>query len=626
MALRGGMASDIDDVFMTNLHRVLTKRALSHISCVEHCVVADWVYTGEEEIDVGREFKYVVVTDEEFYLLSRSEVVNRGRARMAEPVNFADVSSVEVPQGGPDIFDDPKINKRSLQVIVNFKQLDNRELSGVLDRCIRIVTFARQARVAFYLRRMWLNASRRTVTRINSRFTYRMAIGLDKPKHSAATMKTRMRGATLAIQALNAAEAVVGAGSEDAEGGAAEGEAEPEPGTEAPEDSGELGPEPEPEPESEPEPEPEPEPKAATVSIDTAADETVVVVTGTLGGRRPSLAVATPLAPSSSRPPIQKVTALQKARSKFAELEAELLGRSSSAATPIDDEDEEDDYDDDEARDQVGELESQVQEIWQPLGKRFGLLEEMSVGLHFYRNVQQCFWESTSIVRFLVDQLNEYAWLSVGRKPGVALEERNDEKLQSRLEYLVLLLEAMKHAFACEFPERVSFLKPTVRITMLAELMWLLGGCAEVKSAARLELMYEHLLEAEDEAADDDDDMMSLAESVAASTRAPPGEDEEAAAERREQEAAEEEQVRQELTVDAEVQPPKLDSRLGYVVDLVSTLFVEVEDLAEQARAFGGTRFHRNLFSKMILNVQDEWIPKASKILLRIIELVNYQR
>jgi hypothetical protein len=120
--------------------------------------------------------------------------------------------------------------------------------------------------------------------------------------------------------------------------------------------------------------------------------------------------------------------------------------------------------------------------------------------------------------------------------------------------------------------------------------------------------------------------MMSLAESVAASTRAPPGEDEEAAAERRVQEAAEEEQVRQELTVDAEVQPPKLDSRLGYVVDLVSTLFVEVEDLAEQARAFGGTRFHRNLFSKMILNVQDEWIPKASKILLRIIELVNYQR
>ena len=65
---------------------------------------------------------------------------------------------------------------------------------------------------------------------------------------------------------------------------------------------------------------------------------------------------------------------------------------------------------------------------------------------------------------------------------------------------------------------------------------------------------------------------------------------------------------------------------MGYVVDLVSTLFVEIEELAEQARAFGGTRFHRNLFSKMILNVQDEWIPKASKILLRIVDLVNFQR
>ena len=67
-------------------------------------------------------------------------------------------------------------------------------------------------------------------------------------------------------------------------------------------------------------------------------------------------------------------------------------------------------------------------------------------------------------------------------------------------------------------------------------------------------------------------------------------------------------------------------SAVGYVVDLVSTLFVEIEELAEQARAFGGTRFHRNLFSKMILNVQDEWIPKASKILLRIVDLVNFQR
>ena len=131
--------------------------------------------------------------------------------------------------------------------------------------------------------------------------------------------------------------------------------------------------------------------------------------------------------------------------------------------------------------------------------------------------------------RFLVDELNEYAWLSVGRKPGAAREERMGENLQSRLRYLVVLLEAMQYAFACEIPERVEFLVPTPRITMLAELMWLLGGCAEIKSAARLDLMYEHLTERDGEEVQDNDDTFSIADSVAASTRAPLDEDEEAA-------------------------------------------------------------------------------------------------
>ena len=156
---------------------------------------------------------------------------------------------------------------------------------------------------------------------------------------------------------------------------------------------------------------------------------------------------------------------------------------------------------------------------------------------------------------------------------------------------------------------------------MLAEFMWLLGGCGEIKSAARLDLMYEHLT---DEAAEDDDDTFSIAESVAASTRAPPGEDEEEAAARREQEEAEEAEVEKYFTDETDPEKPKKDKRRGYVIDLVATLFVEMEALASQTKAFGGTRLHRTLFTKMIYNVEEEWVPKASSMLERIVELVEW--
>jgi hypothetical protein len=609
---------------------VLSKRALSHVICVEHCVVEDWVHdeAKDEEFGVGRDFKYVVVTDEQFCLFSRAQVVGRGKKPPATPIAFEDVQSVEVPNTGPDIFDDPKINKRSLQVIVRFRKLDNRELSGRIDRCIRIVTFAKQARVAFYLRRMWLSAARRMATRENSRFTYRMAIGLDNERRSAASTRTRIRGATQAVMAAGSLPPAnlneqADEGAQDPGKPEIEPEVEPEP---EPEPEPELEPEPEPEAGTEDgsEPGPEPGPTAVIVADETVVAQDVVVVQGTLGGRRPSLAVAVPLVPSSSRP---QLTAIQKARNKFAELENELLGRSITHTDSTPRDDGGDDYDSDEACDDVGELASETPELWKPLNRRFDLVEELSTGCRFYRNVQQCFWESTSIFRFIVDELNEYAWLSVGRKPGPALEERLNENIQSRLQYLVVLLEAMKHAFACQFSARVEFLMPTTRVTMLAELVWLLAGCAEIKSAARLDRMYEHLLESDDAEAQDNDDTFSIAESVAASTRAPLDEDEEEATRRLEQEAAEEEMVREQLTMQtSEDTTPELDPRLGYVTDLVSTLFVEIEELAAQARAFGGTRFHRMLFSRMILNVQDEWIPKASKILLRIVDLVNFQR
>lgn len=595
-ALRGPLDVEVDETFMAGLQRMMKKSVMSKIVCVEHCVVEDWVYNEakDTEIGVGRDFKYIVVTDDQFFVLARSDVVRRGKVprRAVTHIKLSDVDSVEVPSAGPDMFNDPKIDKRSMQVIVRFKLTDKEEDPG---RCnIRIATFAKQARVAFYLRRMWLKAMRRMVTRLNTRFTYRMAIGLDQEKRGG-TLKTRMRGAALAIRAVGDAQTdeTLSDTAEAAQGTGDDAMASTESS-------------------SEPEPEPEPTSTVSGAGDGGGVAESVVVVKGTLGGRRPSLPVALPLAETKMAP---LLTAIQKARIKFAELESDLVGRDtnySNYGPP------QDDYDSDEARDGVGEL-------WKPLSHRFDLVEELSTSCRFYRNVQQCFWESTNIFRFLVDELNEYAWLSVSRKPGPARKERMGENLQSRLKYLVVLLEAMQHAFACEIPERVQFLIPTQRITMMAELMWLLGGCAEVKSAARLDLMYDHLTDRDDHEAQDNDDTISIAESVAASTLAPVDEDEEAAALRLEQEAAEEEQVLQELSPKDSEEQSELNPLLGYVVDLVSTLFVEIEDLAEQARAFGGTRFHRNMFSKMILNVQDEWIPKVSKILLRIVELVNFQ-
>ena len=51
----------------------------------------------------------------------------------------------------------------------------------------------------------------------------------------------------------------------------------------------------------------------------------------------------------------------------------------------------------------------------------------------------------------------------------------------------------------------------------------------------------------------------------------------------------------------------KMDARLGYVADLVSTLVVELEAFAEQGQAFGHPVMRRSLLVKMFYNTKEEW-------------------
>jgi hypothetical protein len=122
-------------------------------------------------------------------------------------------------------------------------------------------------------------------------------------------------------------------------------------------------------------------------------------------------------------------------------------------------------------------LEEELLQEAEDLSTRFDLVEELSVGTHFYRHVCRCFWESPRMFRFLVDELNEYAWISKDyahphrAHPRAEKEEGGllEELLSDRLEYLVLLLELLKEVFACHFPERATFCEPAKRITLLAE-------------------------------------------------------------------------------------------------------------------------------------------------------------
>ena len=239
-----------------------------------------------------------------------------------------------------------------------------------------------------------------------------MAIGLDKKKDEA-TIKNRMKGAVNLVR--------ISAGSNPFGAKTA----------------------------AEPEPEPEPEAQPAGGGGGVIMADSVMVVPGRLGGRRPELAVAHP-ADGGARPSRPQSSTLQIAREKFRELQAELLQQRS--ATRVNPEtgatDEEPEEGADEAGDTLAPLPGESAALpMLPLGRRFDLLEELSVAAHFYRDVQRCFWESPHMFRFLVDELNEYAWLSVGRKPGPQLEERSAETHGDRLQHLVLVLELLKNVF-----------------------------------------------------------------------------------------------------------------------------------------------------------------------------------
>ena len=65
---------------------------------------------------------------------------------------------------------------------------------------------------------------------------------------------------------------------------------------------------------------------------------------------------------------------------------------------------------------------------------------------------------------------------------------------------------------------------------------------------------------------------------------------------------------------------PQLDPRAGYVVDLVSTLLVELIALTAQTKANGG-RLKQNLLIRMLYNAREEWAAMLGKILRRTIQI-----
>jgi hypothetical protein len=69
---------------------------------------------------------------------------------------------------------------------------------------------------------------------------------------------------------------------------------------------------------------------------------------------------------------------------------------------------------------------------------------------------------------------------------------------------------------------------------------------------------------------------------------------------------------------------PQLDPRAGYVVDLVSTLLVELIALTAQTKANGG-RLKQNLLIRMLYNAREEWAAMLGKILRRTVQLAEWR-
>lgn len=121
-------------------------------------------------------------------------------------------------QGADDIFDDDVVSQRSLTLDVIYFHtpppiVKKEKTGGMFSRKTvtttmpaepelrkwRIITFAKQPRVTFFLPRVWMHVKGRRATSFGS--TLRMQLGLDRYKIKRKG-KTRMKGAILAAKLI----------------------------------------------------------------------------------------------------------------------------------------------------------------------------------------------------------------------------------------------------------------------------------------------------------------------------------------------------------------------------------------------------------------------------------------
>ena len=99
-------SAETDDVIRLNLPRVLTKRELERVCCIEQMVV-------------DQEYKYVIVTNDCFYILLREQLTGKAK-KLAEPTYFRDVTDVVASTELPTLFEDDALNERSKHFWVSF--------------------------------------------------------------------------------------------------------------------------------------------------------------------------------------------------------------------------------------------------------------------------------------------------------------------------------------------------------------------------------------------------------------------------------------------------------------------------------------------------------------------------
>ena len=178
-ALSGGaLDADADDAVMSNLKAVLPMRQYLSVCAVEHCVLDTLDVTNNDK-QLKREYMYIVVAADCFYVMPRSFLTERVRSkkkRTAVPVMFDDVIDMEAIIGGEEVFDDAKTNHRSLKLDVTYHHhglpaLRKEKAGGIFSRKVvtlevpaepelrkwRVITFARMPRVVFYLPRVWMH-------------------------------------------------------------------------------------------------------------------------------------------------------------------------------------------------------------------------------------------------------------------------------------------------------------------------------------------------------------------------------------------------------------------------------------------------------------------------------------